>query len=182
MSLPPLSLDQRTFTLKKETNYTVPSTGMIYSWKILNTDLSETPRLFLSDYEVKIPQKDPYEFSVSEIRQYCRAIEYPETPEETMLEVLEATLYGQQLQGIQYYPTLTNEQLYNSIFTKEIKPILFIFPNDAPEEIVVLETYYNRGTNINTMTTLVDEEGDQSEENVLHTYYPSTDTDILKPT
>lgn len=149
--LPKVQLDERRFILRREKNYTIPSLGLILGWKVL-TPLSNHPVLLFNGHEIRFPSSDPYYFSIKELREYCRSIVIPETEEETQMDILEMSLYNHQLDAIQYYPSLSMEELSNSIFTKEIKPITFHLPEDAPDEIEVSEQYYNRGTNINEIT------------------------------
>lgn len=131
-------IEEREYKIKKDENYKVPSKGMIVSWR-LKTEV-KNPRLVVDDYTVEYDFKDF--FSVSQLRNYVRDISFPEKEEDDRLITLEDKFYLNQLYGTEFYQFLSNRELFDSLFTRDMN-IRFVF-DDSPEEVVIVEEYWNR--------------------------------------
>lgn len=140
-----IKLNTRVLTLKRSQNYTVNSKGLIVQWKV-NDGCKSVPFLCINDVMVKAPRKDPYTISIPETRKYIRDIDIPQTPNETLLDNFENLFFTHQLSATEYYSELSNSELFDSIFTRDLRVRLH-FGNNAPDEIRVEETYWDRKGN-----------------------------------
>ncbi len=141
-----IELNTRTFTIKKNQDYKFPSKGLIHSWEIK----CNVPnlKLLINNYIVNIKLQNPLFFPVSEIRNYIRNIDCPETIDENNLCNIEGLLFKSQIDAIEFYPTLTTQNLYNSIFNRDLTIQLKCLDNsDTPDEILIEETYWDRKGN-----------------------------------
>ncbi len=141
-------INTRKYKIKKDQDYVVPSKGLILSWKILNCKF--VPILYINDKIIKYPRKDKNIISLKELRDYIR-----ETYDSPFLESLENVFYINQLYGIEFYKTLSNKDLFNSIFTRDIK-IQLHFGKNGPEEVEVEEEYWDRGINNEIDNKIID--------------------------
>ena len=139
-----IKINTRRYKVKKSNGYTVPSKGMILSWRIVDENCKMIPILQINGKTIRAPRSDKHFISISEIRNYIRNIEVPEEPHEIELDSFENLFYNYQLYGIEYYPTLTNKQLFDSLFTRDIKMIQLSFGVNGPDEVEVEEEFWDR--------------------------------------
>ena len=160
-------LSTRCYTLNKEKQFKIPSIGLIQSFKIQNYDkLKEkysilTPVLFLGNFkitpqELYTPENEDT-ISIKELRQYIRNIDFPNNVYENNLLNIEHFLYSQQLKCIEYYYTIQNKDLFDSIFTSGMNVYIelqYDENNDTKsneikeqlsiDEITIEETYWDK--------------------------------------
>lgn len=155
MSKETVKLNTRTFTIKSDKDYTIPSKGMICSWKFIpiNEDQKERltefcPKLILNNFTINLQRKDPLTISLHEMRDSIRDIYFPENEHENTLISLEALFCGMQIQAIEFYRSLDSEEFYNCVFTRDFKAVRLDFGEYEPDEITVEETYWDRKQNI----------------------------------
>lgn len=141
-----IKLNKRIYKLKKNNNYKIPSKGLIQSWKVLNCGF--IPILVVNDYKIKHSRKQKELISIPELRKYIREIEFPQTQIEKELDNIENNFCMYQLYATEYYKTLPNEDLFNSLFTRDINVNLYFGPN-APDEIEIEEEYWDRNSDSN---------------------------------
>lgn len=134
-----LELKTRTITLKKSNGYIVPSKGMISSWKL---EINQDFRILIDDINLNTPRIDKNIVSISEIRNYIRNLDLIEEPHEVELQRFENYFCVSQLYGTKFYLSLSNDNLFNSLFTRDMKIQLFF--DDGPDEVNVEETYWDR--------------------------------------
>lgn len=132
------TLRTRTYKLYKDDNYLVPSKGLLKSWRFKN---STSIVLFVDEEKVPFEFSDGY-VSITKLRNYIRAIDAPYSSTEVYLDKLEDKFYYHQIFARKYYPTLTNQDLFDAVFTEDIK-ISFSFP-DNPARIEVEEEFWDR--------------------------------------
>ncbi len=152
-------LASRNNTLYKNQDYKIPSKGLIRGWKITSEVPDNLyPVLSFGEEKLNIPRKDRLYISLEEIRKYIRNIEVPESLEETRLLTLEHLFFGFQLAAMTFYPSLSSEELENSLFTRDIKDYRITFNgNDEdsfPEAITVEEDYWDRSKDEPGLLTL----------------------------
>lgn len=132
----------RRYKVKKNQFYTIPSKGMIRSWRVVD-DCKFIPILYIDDKIVRVPREDKNYISISHIRNYIRSLDAPESPVEVELDRLENVFYNHQLYGIEYYSTLTDKELFDCVFTRDIK-VQLSFGANGPEEVEIEEEYWDR--------------------------------------
>lgn len=146
-------LSTRCYTLNREKQFKVPSIGLIQSFKIQNYDkLKEQysilrPVLFLGNFkitpqELYTPENEDV-ISIKELREHIRNIDFPNDVYENNLINMEHFLYSQQLKSIEYYYTIQNKDLFDSIFTSGMN--------------VYIELEYSENDDENNETTKSDE-------------------------
>jgi hypothetical protein len=156
-------LSTRCYTLNKEKQFKIPSIGLIQSFKIQNYDkLKEkysilTPVLFLGNFkitpqELYTPENEDV-ISIKELREHIRNIDFPNDVYENNLLNMEHFLYSQQLKSIEYYYTIQNKDLFDSIFTSGMNVYIELQygekDNEMKEqlsidEITIEETYWDK--------------------------------------
>jgi len=134
-------LKSRSHFLNSEYNFTIPSKGLIKSWTIVGNIPGE---LFLGDIHINTPRNNINIFDFAEIRDYIRNMDIQYDKTDVVLTNLEATFYGYQLDAIQFYPSLNSDIFFNTLFTRDIKPIQFKFSEIPTSDIEVIEEYYDR--------------------------------------
>lgn len=139
-----IPLKKRTYTLYKKDNFTITSKGMITSWKIIS-DVSFVPILYINEIKITTPRKEKNVLSIAEIRGYIRDMDVLTEQNHNKLDKVENMCYLSQLYGIEHYKTLTNEELFNSIFTRDLSIRISFGNNDSvPEEVEIEEEYWDR--------------------------------------
>jgi tRNA-binding EMAP/Myf-like protein len=141
---PTIKINTRVYKVKKSEGYIIPSKGMICSWKVLDKKCKIVPCFCINDRIIISPRKNKKIIDIAELRNYIRNIDVPEEPHEIELDSFENLFYNYQLYGIQFYQTLTNKQLFDSLFTRDIKQIQISFGPNGPDEVEIEETYWDR--------------------------------------
>jgi hypothetical protein len=156
-------LSTRCYTLNKEKQFKIPSIGLIQSFKIQNYDkLKEkysilTPVLFLGNFkitpqELYTPENEDV-ISIKELREHIRNIDFPNDVYENNLLNMEHFLYSQQLKSIEYYYTIQNKDLFESIFTSGMNVYIELQYSEKDnemkeqlsiDEITIEETYWDK--------------------------------------
>lgn len=148
-----VKINTRRYKVKKSQDYTIPSKGMIRSWRMIDSNCKMIPILYINGRVIRTPRSDKNLISISEIRNYIRGIEVPEEQYQIELDSFETLFYNYQLYGIEYYPTLTNQELFNSLFTRDIKKLQLSFGRNGPDEVEIEEEFWDRkGTSDITQT------------------------------
>jgi len=167
-------LSTRSYTLNQEKQFKIPSIGLIQSFKIQNYDkLKEqysilTPVLFLGKFkitpqELYTPENEDV-ISIKELREHIRNIDFPNDTYENNLINMEHYLYSQQLKSIEYYYTVKNKDLFDSIFTSGMNVYIELHYNETNDEqnekifdeITIEETFWDKIREEDTYS-LVDE-------------------------
>lgn len=138
-----IKINKRRFKVKKSQDYTIPSKGMIVSWRVVDDVYNVIPILRVNDTTVKVPRKDSFTISIPEIRNYIRSDESIDSPYRSELDSLENIFYNYQLYGTEYYKSLSNKELFDSLFTRDIKLQLY-FGVNGPSEVEIEEEYWDR--------------------------------------
>jgi len=149
-----IKISTRRYTVKKNEGYGVPSKGLIDSWAVVDKSINFLPILIVDGYKVRTPRKNKHTISLEEIRSYIRNPE--REPDEHNLDNFESSMYINQLYALEFYKTLTDTQLFNSIFTRDYKSIQLSFGPNGPDEVEIEETFWDR--NSNDVITLTDED------------------------
>lgn len=154
-------LSTRCYTLNKEKQFKIPSIGLIQSFKIQNYNkLKEQysillPVLFLGNFkitpqELYTPENEDV-ISIKELREHIRNIDFPNDVYENNLLNMEHFLYSQQLKSTEYYYTVQNKDLFESIFTSDMNVYIELHykTNETSEtvdfdEISIEETYWDK--------------------------------------
>lgn len=139
--------ETRTYKIKSQENYKIPSKGMILSWTV--NDKSLCPTLYIDGEKVEYSFTDN-SMSIKELRDYISTI-VPMTREEDSLVSLGDKIYLQQLYGMEYYKHLSNTELSSCIFTRDMN-IQILFSNETSNgsvdeedrEVEITEIYYKR--------------------------------------
>jgi|694.fasta_scaffold126731_2 hypothetical protein len=134
-------LKSRSHFLNLQNNFTIPTKGLIKSWKIVGDIPGE---LFLGGIHLNTPRNDINVFDFNEIRGYIRDMDIQYDVSDVILTNLEATFYSYQLDAIQFYPSLDTDVFFNTLFTRDIKPIEFKFTEIPQNDIEIIEEYYDR--------------------------------------
>jgi len=143
MSSTNIKLKTRRFNVKKEEGYGIPSKGLIKSWTVVDKNLKFVPILVIDDYRVRgVPRKDKHTISVEEIRSYIRNPD--RDPDEFNLDNFESIAYINQLYALEFYKTLTDRELFNSIFTRDYKNVQISFGTNGPDEVEIEEEFWDR--------------------------------------
>jgi hypothetical protein len=139
-------LDARTHKLKyTDKSYTIPTKGLVVSWKQLNGPLMD---LYFGTTKIDYPRENLREWNMTDLRKYLRDL-LPQDEYTTSLCSLEARFFSDQLTCFEFYKSLTDEQLSNALFTRDIPQIYFKIASTAsnitaPQELKIEEQYYNR--------------------------------------
>jgi len=138
-----VKLKTRRFIVKKNEGYGVPSKGLIKSWTVVQKDLKFIPFLVIDDYLIRgVPRKDRLKIDIEEIRTFIRSPD--RDPDEYNLDNFESIAYINQLYALEFYKTLTNEQLFSSLFTRDYKKVQISFGKNGPDEVEIEEEYWDR--------------------------------------
>ena len=127
--------------IKSKHDFTIPTKGLIKSWKVESKSI---PELYFGTMKIDIPRKDLHIFDFSEIREYIRNIDIPQTQEEIQLLSLEASFFAYQISAFQFYKSLSDYEFNNSLFTRDISTIIIKIKDE--EEVNVIEEYYDRSS------------------------------------
>ena len=130
------ALKSREFKIYKKDNYKIPSIGLIKSWK-WKEKCSITP--IFDGY--KLNKKFNKSIDMKDIRKYIRDI-IPMSPEENELTQLEGYFYEQQLNAVEWYPNVSNQDFFNSIFNQHVNVYLVI--NEDIDCLTVEEEFFDR--------------------------------------
>jgi hypothetical protein len=147
----PIKINTRKYKVKKSQDYTVPSKGLIISWKIID-DCKFVPILYINGRPIRTPRSNKNLLLVSEMRNYIRNLKTVETREEHELDLFEQLFFNNQLYGIEYYKSLSNTDLSNSLFTRDIKKLQISFGINGPEEVEIEEEFWDRKGDVITQT------------------------------
>ena len=152
-------LKTRTFKINESNKFKIPSVGMIQQWEIKNITTIDKkkkkcnfnkdtvqPIFCIGNMEI-VPFNQWYEcniISVKKLRNYIRDIMFPENETDQKMLLLENVFYEQQIKGTEYYYSLTNEELFDSLFTKDLN--IYIELKNVPfeYEIEIEETYWEK--------------------------------------
>jgi len=156
-------LSTRKYTLTTNNHFKIPTIGLIQSLKLLNySDLIEKYNhskiqliLQVGNFPININHMSTLEFEndiidIKKIREYIRNIDYPETDYENKLLNFEQYLFSQQLKCTEYYYTLPNKDLQESLFTSGINVYIivnYIENNQTVEindDLLIEETYFEK--------------------------------------
>jgi len=129
-SIKKFKLSTRNYTINFNKQYKIPSIGLIQSFKIINyeeiinsiNDLNKNivPILTVGNYEI-IPSElyehtDKSIISIKELRNHIRNIDFIDSNENKLFN-FEHYLFSQQLKSIEFYHSVSNNDLYDCIFT-----------------------------------------------------------------
>ncbi len=142
----------RQFPANSDKNFIIPSKGMICGWKIIPEDdeqknniISKPPNLVLNNFEIKIPRRDPLVICLKEMRDYIRdEIYFTDNEDKNELTSLEALFSGMQIQATEFYSTMSTDEMYDCIFTRDFKSVSLEFGDYDPGNITIEETYWDR--------------------------------------
>ena len=134
----------RNFTIHRDKNYTIPSTGMIVEWKITTPNAGKA-LLVIGENIVNVPRKDANVFNFKEIRNYIANI-VPMTPQQHMMARLEYLFYEQQIMAMPYYGHVDDDVFSSTLFTGEIKSLQLNFGTRGLDKVEIQETYVERVT------------------------------------
>jgi hypothetical protein len=115
--LPKLSAPKsltRISELRNEHGYGIGRTALIKRWKILDPEIKGI--LKINNIPINLDYLDGTNFDLCKIRQSLRDI-IPESKEDNDLYVAESTMFGSQLEAINYYKYFPVKQLSNYLFT-----------------------------------------------------------------
>lgn len=155
-----IKLKTRRFKVKKDEGYGVPSKGLINSWTVVDKELKFVPILIIDDYKIRgIPRKDRFTISIEEIRSYIRN---PDRDlDEYNLDNFESIAYINQLYALEFYKSLTNKQLFGSLFTRDYKTVQISFGINGPDEVEIEEEFWDRNNSKEIEMTEEDKEFQQ---------------------
>lgn len=139
-----IKINTRRFTVKKNENYSVPSKGLIRSWRMVDKNSKFIPILYINNRAVVTPRSDIRVVSIPEIRNYIRNMECTGEERQVELDAFEQLFYSYQLYGIEYYPSLSNKELFDSLFTRDIKRLQLSFGKNGPDEVEIEEEFWDR--------------------------------------
>lgn len=132
----PIFIKRKVF-LNRDQGYGIGRTGLISSWKILD---DVKVKMSVNGIPVELDFLDGKEFDVEKIRYALRDL-IPYTAEDTQLCNVEATLFGTQLLGTEYYRYFPSKYLFDFIFTGELCITFNPIGSKSPERIDMEETY-----------------------------------------
>lgn len=126
--------------LCNDQDYGIGRTTLVKRWKILTPGI--TAILKVNDIPIIIDGMDGINFDIPWIRGQLRDI-IPCSSEENMLCNAEATLFGTQLLGLEYYRYFSTSFLFNYIFTGELCMSFVLTSVDGilPERVDIEEEY-----------------------------------------
>lgn len=137
----PIHISRKVY-LNRDQGYGIGRTGLISSWKVLDTE--EFPdiklKMFINGLYVDLPFLNGKEFNVSKIREALRDV-VPESPEDTLLCNIDSTLFGTQLLGTEFYRYFPSKYLFDYIFTGELCITFEPVDKSCPQRIEIQETY-----------------------------------------
>lgn len=133
-----IPLETRTYTITRESDYKIPSKGLIRSWTV--TDCEISPKLLINGIYYELPRSNPLKICISEIRTYLQDTNNILEPD---LERLENQFYMQQLLCTEHYLGVSSKDLFTSLYTKDYE-IKLDFGENAPEKVSITEEYWNR--------------------------------------
>ena len=138
-----IKLKTRRFNVKKEEGYGVPSKGLIKSWGVVDKTLKFIPILIIDGYKIRgVPRKDKFTLSIEEIRSFIRN---PDRDiDDYNLDNFESVAYINQLYAIEFYESLSNLQLFGSLFTRDYKTVQISFGDNGPDEVEIEEEFWDR--------------------------------------
>ena len=136
-------LSTRKYKIKKDENYTIPSKGLIESWRLVDC-INFIPILYINGKIIKFKRENKNIISIPELRNYIRNID-SEDENFILLDNLENVMYHEQLYALEYYQSLSNNDMFNSLFTKNLN-IQLSFGDYGPDEVEIEETYWDRTT------------------------------------
>ena len=136
-------LSTRKYKIKKDENYTIPSKGLIKSWRLVDC-INFIPILYINGKIIKFKRENKNIISIPELRNYIRNIDI-EDENFILLDNLENVMYHEQLYALEYYQSLSNNDMFNSLFTKNLN-IQLSFGDYGPDEVEIEETYWDRTT------------------------------------
>lgn len=187
----PIKKNTRTFSIKQNTGYSIPSKGMICEWKIIPSSPEEEemikdnpPKLCLDDYPINIPFKNPLIISLQEMREYIRDIYYPEDSDQNTLLSLETMFCGFQLQAVEFYSDLSTDDRFKCLFTRDFKKVSLDFGNFKPESLNIEEIYWDRSAD-QIPDKMEDEDDDENAEiikEISEAYSNKVKMDLQNPT
>lgn len=135
-------LSTRNYSLSPNSNFKIPSIGLIQSFKVLNyNEIKEKykdHKLYLNitignfnivPYSLFNTQDDT--ICIKSLRNYIRDIDFPETDFDNKLINFEHYLFSQQLKCTEHYYTINNKDLQNSIFTSGVNVYIDIKINTS---------------------------------------------------
>lgn len=152
-----IKLNTRRFKVKKDEGYGVPSKGLIKSWTVVDKDLKFIPILIIDDYRIRgVPRDDRFTISIGEIRSYIRNPEREQ--DEYNLDNFESIAYINQLYALEFYKSLTDKELFESLFTRDYKTIQISFGVNGPDEVEIEEEFWDRNNSKEIEMTEEDKE------------------------
>jgi hypothetical protein len=147
-----IKLKTRRFVVKKNEGYGVPSKGLIKSWNVVQKDLKFIPFLVVDEYLIRgVPRKDRLKIDIEEIRRFIRSPD--RDPDEYNLDNFESIAYINQLYALEFYKTLTDEQLFSSLFTRDYKKVQVSFGENGPDEVEIEEEYWDKNDSAEITST-----------------------------
>lgn len=139
-----IKLNTRRYKVKKSQGYGVPSKGLIRSWRMVDPDCKFIPVLYINNRKIRAPRSDRNLISIPELRNYIRDMDCPVEDYEFELDSFEQLFYHYQLFGIEFYKTLSNKDMFDSLFTRDIKQLQISFGENGPEEVEIEEEFWDR--------------------------------------
>lgn len=138
-----IKLEVRKYNIKKNDGYTVPSKGLIKSWRITDKTLKFIPLLIIDDHRIRgVPREDKFFIDIKEIREYIR--DPNREPDEYNLDNFESIMYINQLYALEFYESLSSKDLFSSLFTRDYKKIQLYFGVNGPDEVEIEEEFWDR--------------------------------------
>ena len=135
----------------------IPSKGLIKSWRVVDTTLKFIPILIVDGYKVRgVSRKNRFLISMDEIRSYIRNPEREES--EFNLDNFESVAYINQLYATEFYKSLTDDDLFKSLFTRDYAKIQISFGENGPDEVEIEEEYWDRNSSSKITETEEDKE------------------------
>ena len=132
----PIHISRKVF-LNQDQGYGIGRTGLIASRRVID---DYRLKMYVNGLYVDLPFLDGKEFNIAKIREALRDV-IPMTEEETQLCNIEATLFGTQLLGTEYYRYFPSKFLFNYIFTGELCITFEPMETHQPQRIEIEETY-----------------------------------------
>ena len=132
----PIHITRKVF-LNQDQGYGIGRTGLISSWKVLD---DYQLQMFVNGLRVDLDFLDGKEFDIAKIRSALRDV-IPMSEEETQLCNIEATLFGTQLLGTEFYRYFPSKYLFDYIFTGELCITFEPMEKFLPKRIEIEETY-----------------------------------------
>jgi hypothetical protein len=99
---------------------------------------------------------DKHTIDIGEIRSYIRLPTREE--DEYNLDNFESIAYINQLYALEFYKTLTDKELFESIFTRDYKTVCISFGLNGPDEVEIEEEFWDRNNSTEIEMTEEDKE------------------------